>query len=116
WVAEVIKKNGVSGNWLWWNMLIGGMLTTFFFAKMWRKANVLTELEFIELRYAGKTAKLFRKFKAVYLGLFFNTIIIGWVNAAMIKILMIFLNIDYQSAFIFIAVLLILIAIYSSMS
>jgi Na+/proline symporter len=116
WVAEVISKNGVSGNWLWWNMLIGGMLTTFFFAKMWRKANVLTELEFIELRYAGRAAKLFRKFKAIYLGVFFNTIIIGWVNAAMIKILIIFLDIDYQTAFIYIAILMVLIAIYSSLS
>lgn len=92
------------------------MLTTFFFAKMWRKANVLTELEFLELRYSGKTAKLFRKFKAVYLGVFFNTIIIGWVNAAMIKILIIFLNIDYETAFIYIAVLMVLIAIYASLS
>lgn len=116
WVAEVIKKNGISGNWLWWNMLIGGMLTTFFFAKMWRKANVLTELEFLELRYAGKAAKLFRKFKSVYLGIFFNTIIIGWVNAAMIKILMIFLDIDYQTAFMCIGVLMVLIAIYASLS
>ncbi|MDF1672000.1 MAG: Na+:solute symporter [Vicingaceae bacterium] len=116
WVAEVIKKNGISGNWLWWNMLIGGMLTTFFFAKMWRKANVLTELEFLELRYSGKAAQFFRKFKAVYLGIFFNTIIIGWVNAAMIKILMVFLNIDYQTAFIYIAILMVLIAIYSTLS
>ena len=116
WVAEVIKKNGISGNWLWWNMLIGGMLTTFFFAKMWRKANVLTELEFLELRYSGKAAKMFRKFKSVYLGIFFNTIIIGWVNAAMIKILIIFLNIDYNTAFIYIGILMVLIAIYSSLS
>ncbi len=116
WVAEVIKKNGISGNWLWWNMLIGGMLTTFFFAKMWRKANVLTELEFLELRYSGRAAKLFRKFKSVYLGIFFNTIIIGWVNAAMIKILMIFLDIDYQTAFMYIGVLMVLIAIYASLS
>jgi SSS family solute:Na+ symporter len=116
WVAEVVKKNGVSGNWLWWNMLIGGMLTTFFFAKLWRKANVLTELEFLELRYSGKAAKLFRKFKSVYLGIFFNTIIIGWVNAAMIKILIIFLDIDYSTAFMYIGVLMVLIAIYSSLS
>lgn len=116
WVAEVIRQNGVSANWLWWNMLIGGMLTTFFFAKMWRKSGVLTELEFIELRYAGKAAQYFRKFKAFYLGIFFNTIIIGWVNAAMIKILMVFLNIDYQTAFIYISVLMILIALYSSLS
>lgn len=116
WVAEVIKKNGISGNWLWWNMLIGGMLTTFFFAKMWRKSGVLTELEFLELRYSGKAAQYFRKFKAVYLGIFFNCIIIGWVNAAMIKILMIFLNIDYSTAFFYIGILMVLIAIYSTLS
>ncbi|MBQ20513.1 MAG: sodium:proline symporter [Flavobacteriales bacterium] len=116
WVAEVIRQNGVSGNWLWWNMLIGGMLTTFFFAKLWRKANVLTELEFIELRYSGKAAKLFRNFKAFYLGVFFNCIVIGWVNAAMLKILMLFLNIDYQTAFIIISILLVFVAIYSSLS
>ncbi|MDF1676506.1 MAG: hypothetical protein P1U44_12395 [Vicingaceae bacterium] len=116
WVAEVIRQNGVSGNWLWWNMLIGGMLTTFFFAKLWRKANVLTELEFIELRYSGKPAKLFRNFKAFYLGVFFNCIVIGWVNAAMLKILTLFLNIDYQTAFIIISILLVFVAIYSSLS
>jgi len=116
WVAEVIHKNGISGNWLWWNMLIGGMLTTFFFAKMWRKSGVITELEFLELRYSGKAAQLFRKFKAVYLGVFFNCIIIGWVNAAMIKILMIFLNIDYSIAFLYIGVLMVMIAIYSTLS
>lgn len=116
WVAEVIKKNGVSGNWLWWNMLIGGMLTTFFFAKLWRKANVLTELEFIELRYSGKPAKFFRYFKSFYLGVFFNCIIIGWVNAAMLKIIMTFLNVDYITAFYIIAILLVIVAIYSSLS
>ena len=116
WVAEVIHKNGISGNWLWWNMLIGGMLTTFFFAKMWRKSGVITELEFLELRYSGKAAQWFRKFKAIYLGVFFNCIIIGWVNAAMIKILMVFLNIDYSTAFIYIGILMIVIAIYSTLS
>jgi Na+/proline symporter len=116
WVAEVIKKNGISGNWLWWNMLIGGMLTTFFFAKMWRKSGVLTELEFLELRYSGNAAKFFRKFKAIYLGIFFNCIIIGWVNAAMIKIVMIFLNVDYHTAFFYIGILMVLIAIYSTLS
>ncbi|MCO6500731.1 MAG: Na+:solute symporter [Vicingus serpentipes] len=116
WVAEVIHKNGISGNWLWWNMLIGGMLTTFFFAKMWRKSGVITELEFLELRYSGKAAQWFRKFKAAYLGVFFNCIIIGWVNAAMIKILIIFLNIDYPTAFIYIGILMVLIALYSTLS
>ena len=57
WVTERIAINGISGNWLWWNMLIGGMLTTFFFAQYWRRSEVITELEFIELRYSGKAAQ-----------------------------------------------------------
>lgn len=116
WVTEVIKQNGISGNWLWWNMLIGGMVTTFFFAKLWRRANVLTELEFLEIRYSGKIVPFFRSFKSVYLGIFFNAIIIGWVNAAMIKILKIFFGIDYETAFMIVAGLMVLIAIYSSLS
>jgi SSS family solute:Na+ symporter len=116
WVTEVIKKNGISGNWLWWNMLIGGMVTTFFFAKLWRRANVLTELEFLEIRYSGRIVNYFRSFKSLYLGIFFNAIIIGWVNAAMIKILKIFFGIDYETAFMIVAGLMLLIAIYSSLS
>lgn len=116
WVAEVIKKNGVSGNWLWWNMMIGGMVTTFFFAKLWRRANVLTELEFLEIRYSGKAVNVFRSFKSVYLGIFFNAIVIGWVNAAMIKILEEFFGIDYFTAFQVVAGLMVLIAIYSTIS
>lgn len=116
WVTEVIKQNGISGNWLWWNMLIGGMVTTFFFAKLWRRANVLTELEFLEIRYSGKAVNFFRGFKSVYLGIFFNAVIIGWVNAAMIKILKTFFGIDYESAFMIVAGLMFLIAIYSTLS
>ncbi len=93
WVTEVIAQHGISGNWLWWNMLIGGMLTTFFFAKLWRRANILTELEFIELRYSGKPARFLRGFKAVYMGLFLNVIIIGWVNYAMMTIFEVFFGI-----------------------
>ncbi len=93
WVTEVIAQHGISGNWLWWNMLIGGMLTTFFFAKLWRRANILTELEFIELRYSGKPARFLRGFKAVYMGLLLNVVIIGWVNYAMMTILEVFFGI-----------------------
>ena len=116
WVTEVIKQNGISGNWLWWNMLIGGMVTTFFFAKLWRRANVLTELEFLEIRYSGKIVNYFRSFKSIYLGIFFNAIIIGWVNAAMIKILKIFFGIDYETAFMIVTGLMVLIAVYSTLS
>ena len=93
WVTEVIAQHGISGNWLWWNMLIGGMLTTFFFAKLWRRADILTELEFIELRYSGKPARFLRGFKAVYMGLLLNVVIIGWVNYAMMIILQVFFGI-----------------------
>lgn len=116
WVTERIAKNGISGNWLWWNMLIGGMLTTFFFAQYWRRANVLTELEFLELRYGGKAAGLLRGFKAVYMGLFLNVVIIGWVNAAMIMILSIFFDLDKNTALLAVSGLMLLVAIYSSLS
>ena len=86
-VTELVGKNGIAGNWLWWNMMIGGMLTVFFFARLWRRANILTDVEFIELRYSGKAASFLRGFKAVYLGLFMNCIIMGWVNLALGKIL-----------------------------
>jgi SSS family solute:Na+ symporter len=86
-VTELVGQNGIAGNWLWWNMLIGGMLTVFFFAKLWRRAGILTDVEFIELRYSGKSASILRGFKALYLGIFMNCIIMGWVNLAMGKIL-----------------------------
>ncbi|RMG77149.1 MAG: sodium:proline symporter [Bacteroidetes bacterium] len=116
WVTERVAQNGISGNWLWWNMLIGGMLTTFFFAKYWRKAGVLTELELIELRYSGKAAQFLRGFKSVYLGLFMNTVIIGWVNMAMIKILEVFFEIPASSALLYTGGLMILVMIYSGIS
>jgi Na+/proline symporter len=87
-VTELVGQNGIAGNWLWWNMLIGGMLTVFFFAKLWRRAGILTDVEFTEFRYSGKSASFLRGFKAIYLGLFMNCIIMGWVNLAMGKILL----------------------------
>lgn len=87
-VTELVGQNGIAGNWLWWNMLIGGMLTVFFFARLWRRANILTDIEFIELRYSGKLASFLRGFKGIYMGVIMNTIIMGWVNLAMIKILL----------------------------
>ena len=64
-VTELVGKNGIAGNWLWWNFLFGGMLTVFFFARMWRRANILTDVEFIELRYSGKSAAFLRGFKGI---------------------------------------------------
>jgi SSS family solute:Na+ symporter len=86
-VAGFVARNGIAGNWVWWTFVSGGMLTVFFFARLWRRANILTDLEFIELRYSGLAASFLRGFKAVYFGLFINAVIIGWVNLAMFKII-----------------------------
>src|SRR5919199_1433555 len=86
-VTEMVAKNGVAGNWLWWNMLASGMLTVFFFARLWRRARVMTDVEFAEVRYSGNRAAVLRGFRALYLALPINLIILGWVTRAMIKIL-----------------------------
>jgi len=86
-VTEMVVKNGVAGNWLWWSMLFSGMLTVFFFARLWRRAEVVTDVELTELRYAGKPAAFLRAFRAAYLGLIVNIIIMGWVNLGMSKVL-----------------------------
>ncbi len=98
-VTELVANNGIAGNWLWWCFLAGGMFTTFFFARLWRKAGVLTEVEFIELRYAGAPARWLRGFKAVYLGLFMNVLIIGWVNLALMSILQVFFDLPPERVF-----------------
>jgi Na+/proline symporter len=85
-ITELVARNGIAGNWLWWNMAIGATLTTFFFAKLWRRANIMTDVEFVELRYSGKEAAVLRGFRAIYLGFIMNVIIMGWVNKAMEKI------------------------------
>lgn len=115
-VTELVATKGIAGNWLWWNFLLGGMLTTFFFARLWRKAGVLTEVELIELRYAGKPAAFLRAFKSVYLGLFLNVLIIGWVNLAMITILEVFFGVPFQTAFWMTGGLVLLVALYSATS
>jgi SSS family solute:Na+ symporter len=117
-VTELVAKNGIAGNWLWWNMLIGGMLTVFFFSRLWRRAGIMTDVEFIEMRYSGKTASFLRGFKAIYLGLFMNTLIMGWVNLAMMKILIGFFPefINKDNVLLFIGVAILITAIYSAVS
>ena len=86
-VTGLIYNQGIAGNWLWWSFCLSGMLTVFFFAPLWRRAKVLTDMEFAELRYSGPAATFLRGFRAVYLAIPVNTIIMGWVNLAMCKIL-----------------------------
>ena len=93
-VAGLVAKYGVAGNWLWWNGAISGILTVFFFARLWRRAGVLTDVEFAELRYGGRPAALLRGFRALYLALPVNLIIMGWVTRAMVTILHITLDIN----------------------
>nr|WP_321415502.1 sodium:solute symporter family protein [uncultured Allomuricauda sp.] len=85
-VTNLVRSNGVSGNWGWWCFLLTGMLTVFVYAKLWRKSNVKTDLEFYELRYGGKAASFLRKFRAIYLGVLFNVITMASVTLAAIKI------------------------------
>ncbi len=85
-VTDLVRTTGVSGNWGWWCFLLTGMLTVFVYAKLWRKSNVKTDLEFYELRYGGKPASFLRKFRAVYLGVLFNVITMSAVTLAAIKI------------------------------
>ena len=85
-VTDIVRTNGVSGNWVWWAFLLTGMLTVFVYAKLWRRSEVLTDLEFYELRYGGKGAAFLRGFRAVYLGVFFNIMIMASVCLAGIKI------------------------------
>ncbi|MBL4642602.1 MAG: Na+:solute symporter, partial [Flavobacteriaceae bacterium] len=85
-VTDIVRTDGVSGNWVWWAFLITGLLTVFVYAKLWRKSNVNTDLEFYELRYGGKPAKFLRKFRALYLGVIFNVITMSAVTLAAIKI------------------------------
>ena len=86
WVTEQVRRYGVAGNWQWWAFVLTGLATVFFFARLWRRSGVLTDLEFYELRYSGQSASVVRGFRAVYLGLFFNCFIMGMVTLAACKI------------------------------
>ena len=86
-VTGLVATRGIAGNWLWWSFLFSGMMTVFFFARLWRRAEIITDVELVELRYAGKAAAFLRGFRALYFGVLMNCLIVGWVNLAMEKIL-----------------------------
>ena len=86
-VTGIVARDGVAGNWIWWSGALGSMLSVLFFARLWRRAGILTDVAFVEIRYHGRAARLLRGFRALYLGLPINCMIIGWVNLAMAKIL-----------------------------
>jgi SSS family solute:Na+ symporter len=115
-VTGLVASHGIAGNWLWWNMLMSGMLTVFFYARLWRRAGVLTDVEFAEIRYGGKPAAFLRGFRALYLGLPINCIIMGWVNLAMVKILMLIFGITKIQALLLVFGIMLLTALISTLS
>jgi SSS family solute:Na+ symporter len=129
-VTELVAKNGIAGNWLWWNMVFGGVLATFFFARLWRRAGILTDCEFVSIRYGGAAGSFLRGFRAIYIGVFMNIIVIGWVNLAMVKILTVIfprleffgnhsidlLGFHFTSHLLLVGVLMLLVAGYSALS
>jgi SSS family solute:Na+ symporter len=115
-VTGIVAKYGIAGNWLWWNMAASGMLTVFVYARMWRRAGVMTDVEFAELRYAGKPAAFLRGFRALYLGIPINCIVIGWVNLAMLKILQVTLGLDATRALWALLAMLLFTAFYTTIA
>ncbi|MCE5249247.1 Na+:solute symporter [bacterium] len=112
-VTGMVVKDGIAGNWLWWNMALSGIMTVFLYARLWRRAEVITDVEFIELRYSGKPAAILRGFRALYLALPIICITMGWVNLAMAKIISMTMGIDKWLA---LAICLFVTVIYSTFS
>jgi solute:Na+ symporter, SSS family len=115
-VTELVAQGGIAKNWLWWNALSGGLLTTIFFSRLWRRSGVLTEVEFINIRYSGKAAKFLRSFKAVYLGLFINAMIIAWVNLAFMALVEVFFGVQGNNLYIITGLAMLFVFAYSSIS
>jgi len=126
-VTEFVAQNGIAGNWIWWNFALGGMLTVFFFARLWRRSGIQTDVEFVEIRYTGKPAAWLRGIKAIYFGLIMNVLIIGWVALAMETIITVLfpdlalfgqtsftiLGIECSSALVITSLLIFIVAIYA---
>jgi Na+/proline symporter len=113
-VTELVARNGIAGNWLWWNMAIGAMLTVFFFARLWRRAGIMTDVELVELRYSGRVAAVLRGLRAVYLGLLMNAIVLAWVHTALQSIFQVVL--PGLDSFLLVAAVAALVAIYAAAS
>jgi len=119
-VTGLVAKHGLAGNWFWWAFAMGGMFTVFVYARLWRRAGVLTDVELIEMRYAGKPAAFLRGFRSVYVALIVNSFIIGWVTKAMVTVLQVTVFADAPGAsdqdWLFIIVMLAVVGVYSTLS
>src|SRR5437762_6586388 len=114
-VANFVRTEGVAGNWRWWSFTLTGVATVFFFARLWRRSGVLTDLEYYELRYSGKAASAVRGFRAVYLGFFFNCMIMAAVNLATCKIAGILFGLDRWQTLLIVGVLIVTFAAFSGL-
>src|ERR1700756_3581998 len=115
-VTGMVARGGIAGNWLWWSFVSGGMLTVFFYARLWRRSGVMTDIEFTEIRYSGRPAAFLRGFRALYLGIPINCIVLGWVNLAMVKILMLVLAVTRIGALAIVLGIIALTSLISSIS
>ncbi|MBV9743775.1 MAG: sodium:proline symporter, partial [Acidobacteriia bacterium] len=115
-VTGMVARGGIAGNWLWWSFVASGMLTVFLYARLWRRSGVMTDIEFAELRYSGKPAAFLRGFRALYLGIPINCIILGWVNLAMVEILMLVLGVSRLRALLIVIAMIALTSSISTMS
>jgi Na+/proline symporter len=115
-VTGMVARGGIAGNWLWWSFVASGMLTVFFYARLWRRCGVMTDIEFTEVRYAGKPAAFLRGFRALYLGIPINCIILGWVNLAMVKILTLVLGVTRLPALLVVLGMIAVTSFISTMS
>ena len=114
-VTDIVRRQGVAGNWVWWAFVLTGVATVFFYARLWRRSGVLTDLEFYELRYSGKAAGAVRGFRALYLGLFFNCLIMATVNLAACKIAAILFGLERWQTLLFVGLLNVIFAAHSGL-
>src|SRR5262245_3255911 len=114
-VTDIVRRDGVAGNWVWWAFVLTGVATVFFYARLWRRSGVLTDLEFYEIRYSGQAASIVRGFRAVYLGLFFNCMIMATVNLAAVKIAGILFGLPRWETLVLVGALNVVFATYSGL-
>lgn len=114
-VTDIVRRNGVAGNWVWWAFVLTGVSTVFFYARLWRRSGVMTDLEFYEIRYSGKAASFVRGFRSIYLGFFFNVMIMATVNLAACKIAAILFGLDRWQTLLFVGFLNVIFAAHSGL-
>ena len=114
-VTDIVRRNGVAGNWVWWAFVLTGVSTVFFYARLWRRSGVMTDLEFYEIRYSGTAASVVRGFRAVYLGLLFNCMIMATVNLAACKIAGILFGLERWQTLLFVGLLNVAFAAHSGL-